>query len=45
MTGSLNEKFPISLGHLNTWSPVGGYLGKLRRHDLAGGSVSLGDGL
>ena len=33
------------LGHLNTLCPVDGYLGKLRRDDFAGGSVSLGDGL
>lgn len=34
--------FPISLGHLNTCSPVGGCLGTFTRCALAGESMSLG---
>lgn len=35
----------ISLRDLNAWSPVGGYLGKVKRRGLAGGDVSLYVGL
>lgn len=37
--GSLNELSPINLGHLNTWSPIGGCLGRIR--SLARGTMSL----
>lgn len=40
----LSEMSPISLWYLNTWSPVGSYLGRVRKCGLFGG-VSLGGGL
>ena len=39
--GDLDEMSPIRLRHLNTWSPVGGYFEKIRRHGPAGGNMSL----
>lgn len=33
---------PGSPGHLNTWFPDGGTVGRLRRRGLAGGNMSLG---
>ena len=33
----LNEVLPMNLGHLGTWSPVGGYLGRILRCGLAWG--------
>lgn len=32
---------PRGLWHLNTWSPAGGCLGRMRKCGLAGGSISL----
>lgn len=35
---------PINPGHLDTWSPVGGCLWRIRRGGLAGGRMSWGGG-
>lgn len=40
--GGLNEGSCIMVGHLNTWAPVGGCLGRIRRYSLAGGPMILG---
>lgn len=41
----LNGTSLVSLCHLNTWSPVGGYLESIRSCSLTEGSMSLGVGL
>lgn len=38
----MDEISHSSLGHLNTWSLLGGSLGRIRRRGLDGGSESLG---
>lgn len=39
--GGLNETPPVSLGHLNTWFPVDGCLGRIRRCGPGGRALSL----
>jgi hypothetical protein len=41
---SLKENVPHGNGYLNTWYPLGGHLGMVRRRGLAEGGVSLGVG-
>ena len=42
--GSLNESAPHGLIHLNTWSLVGGCLGRIRWYGLASVSLSFAGG-